>query len=216
MRTTPREVCFESIKKGFKLSNLQRQVLIGKLLGDGALKFRGNDCRLHVKHSFNQLALVKYKRRIFRNITSMQTRMFIQEVKGKQYQFAEFVTLTHPEFTKYYNLFYPFSKKIIPKNISEFLDNPLSLTLWFMDDGSAEYAGASLQTHSFSKLGVDRLRKTIKNNFDLETTKRINKGRWIIYFPKKSLVKLKRLLEKYILAEFRYKLIPYSLRKQTP
>lgn len=212
MRTTPREVCFDLIKKSFKLSKIQRSVLIGTLLGDGALKYRGNNCRLHIKHSFNQLSFVKYKRQVFDNISSMNVRVFKQTVGKSDYSFAEFVTLTHPVFTRYYQMFYPSSKKIVPKNIDQLLTTPLSLAVWFMDDGAAENAGATLQTHSFTIKEVIRLMSLIKCNFGIKTTKKLNKNKWIIYFPKASMPKLKDIISTYMLEEFRYKLAPYSTR----
>ena len=211
MRATPREVC--SFKKeSFKLSKIQKAVLVGTLLGDGGLRFRGKNCRLHIKHAKRQLPLVIYKRKIFSSITSMQTRLFNQFVGEKEYSFAEFVTLTHPVFTEYYSLFYRKAKKIVPINIGQLLTNPLSLAVWIMDDGSAEYAGLSIQTHSFNREEVERLIEVIRLNFRIETTKRLNKRKWIIYFPKSSLPKLNLVLKGLILPEFRYKLIPYSIK----
>lgn len=212
MRTTPREVCFKSIKALFKLDEIQRNVLIGTALGDGGLRYRGKECRLHIKHSFNQISLVKYKRRVFKNITSMGISVFTQTIGGRDYSFAEFVTLTHPEFTKCYNLFYSSSKKIVPKEIDRLLIDPLSLAVWLMDDGAADHAGASLQTHSFTKVEVETLIKVLKSNFKLDVTKRMNKGKWIIYFPKASMERLHKIVDRHMLEDFRYKLVPYSLR----
>jgi hypothetical protein len=189
---------------------------VGTLLGDGGIRLKGKFARLHIKHSLKQLKLVEYKREIFKNITGMKVRIFSQQVKQKDYNFAEFVTLTHLEFLKYYRLFYPNSKKSVPNTINKILGNPLSLAVWFMDDGSAEYAGASLQTHSFSKRETDKLREVIKLNYGIETGKRKNKGSWIIYFPKACMPKLRNLIGKLMLKEFLYKLQPYSERKTNP
>jgi len=217
MRTIPREVCFDLIKKSFSLSQIQKSVLIGTILGDGKLQFRGRNCRLHIKHALEQLPLVEYKRKIFSNITSMEVRKFQQIVGEGVYNFAEFVTLTHPEFTRYYHLFYPSFKKIVPEKIDQLLINPLSLAVWFMDDGSADYAGAALNTHSFVEDDIEILMMMIRRNFDIKTNKRLNKGKWIIYFPKASMPRLESIIGKYLLKDFKYKLIPYSVRKkQTP
>lgn len=208
MRTIPREV-------DFVLNKIQTSVLIGTLLGDGGVNYRGKECRLHIKHSANQLPLVNYKRKVFSNITRMKVRKFTQKVGEKDYIFAEFVTFTNSEFTKYRKLFYPSGKKVIPKNIKQLLIDPLSLAVWFMDDGSAEYAGASLQTHCFTETEVKQLMSCLKLNFKIKTTKRLNKGKWIIYFPKDSLPDLKRIIGNKILKEFEYKLKPYSKRKKS-
>lgn len=211
MRTTPREVYFD-LKQKFQLSDIQKDVLVGTLLGDGSLGYRGNNCRLHIKHSLRQLSLVEYKRMVFEDIVSMKIRKFVQAVGEKDYDFAEFVTLTHPEFTNYHNWFYSKVKKSIPNNISKILTSPLSLAVWFMDDGAADYAGASLQTHGFTEKDVVILMKVLKFNFEIDVTKRLNKGKWIIYFPKASMNRLRNLIDVHMLEEFKYKLIPYSVR----
>lgn len=211
MRRTPREVCLK-LKSSFILSSTQKDILIGTLLGDGGIRLKGGDARLHIKHSVSQLPLVEYKRATFENISGMNVRVFKQRVGKTDYSFAEFVTLTHPVFLEYYRLFYPNHKKEVPKEIKKLLINPLSLAIWIMDDGSAEYAGVSLQTHSFSKSDVDLLREAIELNFKIKTGRRLNKGKWVIYFPKASLFRLKNVVEKFMLPEFKYKLLPYSVR----
>jgi len=208
----PREVSLSEKKTSFQLSELQKAVLVGTLLGDANLRYRGKWCRLHIKHAASQLPLVCYKREVFEDITSMRVREFSQRVGIRDYTFAEFVTLTHPIFSLYYELFYKEGKKVIPHNIDDLLVDPRGLAVWLMDDGSAEYAGASLQTHGFSLADVIRLMKAIQGNFGIKVQKRRNKGKWIIYFPKSSMEKLKLTVQKYVLPEFRYKLLPYSLR----
>ena len=223
MRTTPREVC-NKLKSRFKLNSIQKDILVGTLLGDGNIRLKGKFARLHIKHSSKQLSLVEYKRKIFKNISTMEVRVFKQKVGEKDDSFAEFVTLTHSEFLKFHQIFYrgaassayPNHKKIIPKNIQMLLKNPRSLAMWLMDDGSAEYAGVSLQTHSFSQKEVDLLRNAIESNFEIKTGRRLNKGKWIIYFPKACLSRLKNLVGKLMLPELRYKLVPYSTRLRTP
>lgn len=213
MRTTPREVQnFSDLKASFSLSSTQKAVLLGTLLGDGSLKCRGNYHRLHIKHSKNQLSLVRYKRDIFSNITNMPISIFTQEVNGKFYEFCEFVTLTHPEFTEFYKKVYTDGTKRITSRFLDNFNDPLSLTLWFMDDGSADYAGASFNTQCFKKGEIDLLIETLKKNFGLETTSRRNKRGWVIYIPKRQMSLFKSLVEKHILPEFSYKLTPYSER----
>lgn len=211
MRTTPREV-FNSLKSKFSLNPVQTSVLVGTLLGDGSIQKRKVDARLHIKHSLNQLSLVVYKRNIFSNITSMPVRVFKQKVGKRNYNFAEYVTLTHPEFTRFHNIFYRKGKKVVPQNIKDLLD-ALSLAVWIMDDGSSEYAGLSIQTHSFTKREVDILLRTINGNFGIKVNKRMNKGRWIIYFSKENLPKLVKVVGKYILPKFKYKFQPHHLKK---
>lgn len=200
------------LKKRFKLSNEQLLALIGTLLGDGSLNKRGRFHRLHVKHSLKQISLVQHRRKIFANISSMPVRSFTQKVKGKTYKFCEFVTLTHSEFTRVHNWFYPNGKKHITKEILKKINHPICLANWFMDDGSAENAGLAMNTHCFTKTEVELLSKTMNRNFNLATNLRKNKGKWIIYVPKKDVAQFVQLTQPYILPEFEYKLVPYSQR----
>ena len=212
MRTIPREV-YLKVKNDFKLSRIQKDILVGTLLGDASLKMRKVDARLCIKHSLNQLALVENKRKIFRNIVNMGISKFSQRVGKKNYQFAEFASLTHSDFTKYYVLFYPKGKKVVPKKIRLMLE-PISLAYWIMDDGSPEYSGVSIQTHSFSKKEVNLLIDVLKEKFGLESNIRRNKKHWIIYFPKKSINNLRLLIKPYLLDDYNYKLLPYTFRSK--
>ncbi len=142
----------------------------------------------------------------------MPIRVFSQEIKGKSYNFCEFVTLTHPEFSKYHRIFYKGGKKVIPQKIIKEFISPLSLAMWFMDDGSAEYAGVAFNTQRFTLEDISFLQTILKDNFGLDSTVRKNKNGWIIYIQKKDLNKFVKLVWKYILPEFRYKLRPYSTR----
>lgn len=216
MRTTPREVQdFSKIKALFSLSEIQKAVLLGTILGDGSLKRRGKYCRLHIKHSKNQLIWAEYKRKVFANITNMPVRIFSQKVNNKSYEFCEFVTLTHPEFSKFQKRFYPEGKKKIPEKLLEDFKDPLSLAVWFMDDGSTDWAGALFHTQCFTKGEVNFLRKILRNNFNLRTSCRKNKNGWVIYIPKDNLSLFKSLIGRHILPEFEYKLRPYSTRLKT-
>ena len=110
-------------------------------------------------------------------------------------------------------MFYPTGKKIIPKGMVKILVDPISLAVWIMDDGAAEYAGLSIQTHCFTSNEVDRLVGIIKDNFGIECLSRSNRGKRVIYFPKTSICGLKDLLNDYVIEEMRYKFIPYDQRK---
>lgn len=212
MRAIPREVQnLIASKTTFKLTEKQKTVLVGTLLGDGALKPKGRHHRLHIKHSQNQFRLAAYKRDIFVNITSMPVRSFFQHVRGKDYEFCEFVTLNHPEFSVFYRMFYSSGKKrVIPEAISYL--NPLSLAIWFMDDGSADYAGLSFNTQCFTFKEIYFLKGVLKEVFEFDATYRRNKNGWIIYIPKKDVDRFREIIWPHLLPEFRHKTIPYSIR----
>jgi hypothetical protein len=192
-------------KAKFHLSDKQKFVLIGTLLGDGSLAKRGRHCRLFVKHSENQEKLIQWKYDIFKNIILMSLNYFSQDVYGKEYRFIQFVTLTHPTFDEYRNIFYRGIRKIIPSNIDKIFYHPLSLAVLLMDDGANDTFGMTLQTHCFTKKEVVLLIESIKKNFKLNTSLRKNKGKWIVYFPKAEIPKLYKIIKEYLLLSSKYK-----------
>lgn len=193
------------IKKDFYLSKRQKEILIGTILGDGNLTKHGKYFRLFVKHSASQNSLAKWKRKEFDSITRMDLNFFEQQVKGKIYNFCQFVTLTHPEFDIYRKMFYKKKKKIIPMEINKILDGALSLAVWIMDDGARDNVGMTIQTHSFSSKEVKRLQKCFKNNFGILVNTRRNKGKDILYIPKDQVKNLYNIVKMYLLPEYKYK-----------
>lgn len=192
-------------KKKFHLSKRQKEVLIGTLLGDGSLAKHGKYFRLFIKHSASQSSLAKWKRKEFDSITRMDLNFFKQRVKGKIYNFCQFVTLTHSEFDAYRKMFYLKKKKIIPIDINKILNSALSLAIWIMDDGARDNVGMTIQTHSFYSKEVKRLQKCLKNNFGISASIRKNKDKDILYIPKDQVKNLYNIVKKHLLPEYKYK-----------
>lgn len=92
--------------------------------------------------------------------------------------------------------------------------SPLAVAVWFMDDGAADHAGLTLQTHGFERREVDLLVAALEERFGLATNPRSNKGRWLIYIRARSLRRFAELVEPHLLAELSYKLLPR--RSRTP
>lgn len=103
--------------------------------------------------------------------------------------------------------------KVVPMDIVDLL-NPLALTVWFMDDGAADHAGVTFQTHNFTSVEVVRLNEALKERFDLATTIRSNRGREVIYIKASSIGRLEEVLAPHLLRGFSYKL--RSRRTRTP
>lgn len=89
---------------------------------------------------------------------------------------------------------------------------PLALAVWFMDDGAADFAGVTFQTHNFSSEEVERLEGVLKERFDLVTSIRSNRGRDIIYIKASSIDRLDEVIRPHLLRGFEYKLRPRRTR----
>ena len=72
---------------------------------------------------------------------------------NKTYVQWRFKTKVDPFFSGLHAYFCPSGQKIVPENISSVLNSPLSLAVWFMDDGGRrnDSYGLFLNTLSFTK-----------------------------------------------------------------
>ncbi len=207
MRTTPREV------QDRCLTQEQQEVLTGTLLGDGSLPVHGRYPRLFVKHKADHEALAMFKYEMFREFISMPPHRFDQRLNGHNYPCVQFVTRTNAEFSAWRRRFYRGRRKIVPVDIARDL-LPLALAVWLMDDGAADYAGLTFQTHSFTRAETNRLAAVLRRKYDLRTSVRANRGSWIVYVYAESMPRIQEIVAPHILPEFEYKLIPR--RSRTP
>ncbi|MGH8523765.1 MAG: hypothetical protein ACREXY_05955, partial [Gammaproteobacteria bacterium] len=132
---------------------------------------------------------------------------FEQQLNGRGYPCVQFVTRTDPVFTVWRQRFYRGRRKIVPPDIEHFV-TPASVAVWLMDDGTAERAGVSFQTHSFKRDEVERLATLLHDRFELRTSLMRNHEASIVYVHGSSLEALKALVAPYVLPQFTYKLIP--------
>jgi hypothetical protein len=209
VRITPREVC----SPPNVLTSRQQQILVGTLLGDGCLAKHGRFHRLFVKHQLAQVSLVEFKRAAFDEFITMRLHRFDQRLGERRHPCVQFVTRTSPVFSEWHQTFYKGRRKVVPENIAA-LVTPLSIAVWFMDDGGADYAGLDLQTHNFGLEEVELLVATLAERLKVTATTRANKGRWIIYIPASSVGAFRSAIEPHMLPELRYKLVPR--RERTP
>jgi recombination protein RecA len=189
------------------LSPDQESVLIGTLLGDGCLAIHGHHARLHVKHKAAHRSLVEFKRSVFESYLSMSLHEFDQRLGSKRYPCVQFATRTSPVFTYWRNRFYVDGRKQVPDDITDLL-TPLAIAVWFMDDGSADHCGVTIQTHSFDHVEVERLVRALSEGFDIVATIRENKRRSILYIGQHSLPAFASIVRPFILDDFEYKLVP--------
>lgn len=185
-------------------------VLVGALLGDayaerlpsGGVRFR---FKQSVKHKDYIFWLYEFfiKRGYCTNNTPVK---FEQKLGDKLYEFYRFNTYSYSNWIYIYKLFYTSNKKkIIPKNIGDFL-TPLSLAIWIMDDGSFKYPGVRIATNCFNKQEVELLVKTLEIKFNLKSRLHKNNDKYQLYIKKESMLILKKLILPYMIPSMFYKL----------
>lgn len=195
-----------------KITKLQKDIIIGSLLGDGCLEFNGfKGTRLQIKQSAEHKEYVSWLYSCLGNLCNSGPR---RRKDNNQWYFS---TKHIDALSRLQRIFYPKGRKAIPNNILRLLTSSLSLAVWYMDDGTLDFRpkshfGIFLTTYSFSKSENQRLVSVLKNNFKIEANVHSNSCRnkkyWRIYIGKNGRDRFVRLVQPYILTCFRYKLPP--------
>ncbi|SHH69765.1 LAGLIDADG DNA endonuclease family protein [Caloranaerobacter azorensis DSM 13643] len=112
--------------KNYSLNQIQRNILVGSVLGDGNLSLYGRSKNAHYReHGSNkQIPYRKWKAQMLSQLD------FKFSKNGKLY------SPSHPIYTNLYNEFYNNKVKTITKENIKLLDHPIGLACLYMDDGS--------------------------------------------------------------------------------
>lgn len=169
------------------LSTVQKQILIGSLLGDGHLETQNNGItyRFIVVQSSKKPLYFQFLFQQFQNMitTPVYTRTY--PTGASTYRLT---TRTSEIFTPYAEMFYNGKAKRVPVCIEESL-SPLGLAIWSMDDGSlksSQSKGVYLNTQGFSGGDIDLLCDCLKTKYSIDSWKRPDSGRYRIYVSGKS------------------------------
>jgi hypothetical protein len=111
--------------------------------------------------------------------------------------------------TRYYKTFYPNGSKVVPHNIEELLTSPLSLAVWFMDDGKRRPGcrGFFFDTLSFTLEDQKRLQECLSQNFALNDTRlHWNGDGYHIYVSARHAAQFRHLIQDYVISSMLYKL----------
>lgn len=204
------------------LTEEERSILVGSLLGDGCLRIMGRSKvpAFSVSHGESQKTYVLWKyeklKRWVNTPPWREERIYHRDNSRKTFSWR-FQTLSNSVFSNLYKTFYKNGKKIVPDNIENLLKNsPLALTIWLMDDGNKNHQAVFLNTQSFSFSQQQKLCKALYTVFGLYVTlNKHSKSKGVqlyrIRINTKSTQKLKNIVRGYILPQFTYKLPNFSL-----
>lgn len=214
--------------KTLKLSDLQKEVLVGTLLGDATFSLNKGKPKYSVKfeqgkvhgdyvhHLFNIFEPYVGTYPVERLVNQTKVN---QKLEPPRYS-VWFRTYQHDSLIFYYNLFYEqeFSvenpnivvqkKKIVPKNIGKFL-TPRVIAYWFMDDGSYEDQTNRtylFNTQSFTETESQLLCNVLFDKYGIEARTNYDKKFQRIRVLAQSAPILCDLIKDYVIPEFHYKL----------
>lgn len=184
------------------LTSTQNAILVGSLLGDGALRRQGNrlNALFEVNHAYKHRAYVDWKWQHFQEyiLTGPKARA------GKGNRIAyRFTTRSLPLFTSYHDWFYGTGKKYVPTDLKI---NPLSLAVWFMDDGTRIRSAYYLNTQQFTMEEQLFLQQLLLKTFGLTSALNRDKQYFRIRVSTESSLKMRKIIEPYVLPILRYKL----------
>lgn len=201
-----------SIFKTMNLTKRQEAVLVGTLLGDACLQKTGQkNARLRLEHGEKQKEYLHWKCEQFPKLfnrapdhvkrTHPKTKRVYGYWRGQSH--------STPILGKWHSLFYKDGVKHLPQNLTELLTLPLSLAVWYMDDG---YYSQS-ERHSFIYLGqvscseAETARQAIESNFNLQPRiyDKKEKG-FALFFSVNETKKFHQLIKGDVIPSMSYKL----------
>lgn len=198
------------LAKSLFLTRQQQAIAVGLMLGDGHLETQnqGRTYRLKIEQSFGHREYVDWLYGQLGNLGQTPPRAREQIRAEKVNQKYGFNTLSLASLRFYGQLFYRGGEKVVPKLIGK-LVTPLSLAVWFMDDGSiksAHHRAKILNTQAFDSDSIENLRQMLAVRFKIDVTLRAQKDGTQLYIPSIEIEKFVSLIGEYIVPAMRYKL----------
>src|SRR3989344_2115367 len=194
------------------MSEKLKDILVGLILGDGHLtEFSGTSRKssLLMKSDDKNLPYLKWLRQELQPFG-------VSELKPKKnYHQHYFRTKWREEIGELRSTFYPDGIKTIPPDIKKLLMRPITLAVWYQDDGTLDarskyHYNALFATHCFSFHECVLLAETLKENFDLDVSvckcQMRGKIRYRLYVKSKSMKRFIDLVRPFINPSFQYKI----------
>lgn len=208
--------------KNTPIAGFVRQMLLGTLLGDGSMGWRGYKGhqypgKFYITHGSKQEAYCRHKADVLKDY--VRTLPTIRKNGGWGDLSCVFSTVTSPAFEFLRSLCYKPNLKTgrlmkwVTPEWAEQLD-PVSLAYWYMDDGSisTEQAWITLNTQSFTKECVRLLVKKLRTfNLNPEARPYRKNGAkqkyWVITLAAEDTRKFVEIVKPYMHESMLYKTI---------
>ena len=198
------------------LSDQQWQVVLGGLMGDGALSptRSGSSARFRWGHGMRQSAYGDWKSSLFANITVCRST----NAKGAVFHDVQPLS----ELAELRNAVYVGGKKVLSDDYLKQL-TPLSLAIWYMDDGTFTIRAKGLQERTrdgsgrseicvaaFDATSRERLRLYLEDTWGISARLALKGARHVpfLIFPKAETAKLHALIAPFVHPSMDYKLLP--------
>ena len=192
----------------YELTDFQRSVLIGTMLGDGHLRKNKDSYNVSgsMGHCVEQEQYVKYKYSLLKELSVSEPKIYKNKVKDKRndnlYEGCYLYFRGNSGLNWYYNNFYIKGVKRITKEILEYFDE-VSLAFMYMDDGyKATSGGYYIATNCFNLEDLELFKSKLK---EFNITCNIDKLHRV-YIPTKNKEIFNKLVKKWMIPSMYYKL----------
>lgn len=198
----------------FELSEIEEQVVIGSLLGDGWIDISNKErqyCRLGFEHSMKQELYCLFKYDLLKRIgkePKIRKRYDKRDNFSNISELITFKSLQHPLFLSYRNNWYNPTKQLCKKDFDKL--GPLGLAIWYMDDGWNQKYGACISTQCFSNSDLQYMRDKLEERFGLTCTIR---GNNVLYITSESKERFFSIIKEYVPNIMAYKIAPFKSDK---
>ncbi len=196
------------------LSPFQWEVLLGTLMGDGALSSTRNGfaARIRFGHGQRQTEYADWKASLFSNVDMSRG------TNGKGAVFHDVQPL--PELAQLRDAVYIGGKKVLSWDYLKRL-TPLSIALWYQDDGTFALRSKCVQertrggsgrseicVQAFERTSRTRLRDHLADTWGIEAKLTERAGQAVLVFATAETAKLHALVAPYVHPTMDYKLLP--------
>lgn len=187
-------------------------VAIGSVLGDGFLHklTKTSKASLYVSQHNSKLSYLNWLH------AKLNLSFDVNPIRPKTgYKQHYFLTKSNKELGILKSKFYLSRKKIIPSDIKDMIRDPISIAVWYMDDGTLDkrskyHLNSMIATYCFTFDECQILKELLKENFNItvSVTRCNMRGKIYprLYVLSESMNRFISLVEPFIQPVFNYKI----------
>lgn len=181
-----------------EINDLQKQVLIGCVLGDAYITKLG---KVRIEQSVHEEEYVMWKYHVLNSLlyTAAPKKMVRYHEKQKS-MYTSYRFSSRQYFRSWRSFWYPQGIKRVPSSL---ILTPVSLAVWYMDDGCWTGSKALISAEGFDDESQQILQRLLREQFSVDTL--IGKNRKLL-IRKKSHGRFFSLIADHIIPSMQYKI----------
>lgn len=151
----------------------QRDILIGCVLGDAYIAKKG---KIRIEQSYRQIEYILWKYQELNSLAYPALPRTIDRTNTKNGQTYQSTFFSLRQYFRPWRLiFYPSGKKVFPSGLTI---SPLSLAIWYMDDGCWTGTKCVIATEGFDDPSIERIQQTLQSQYEIESV--VGKNRKLV------------------------------------